>query len=150
MYILEDRQVKITNNIAERHMKTNLPCWPLLQMPPFFLSFQPSKVLRGRVLGPEPPPPRRRTKCPPVTSGPGHGAVHPRANGRHNELRGLGPSSHPSAHRGQPGSNEAASLPRRGQAARASTYEPMTRRASLGEFISWLFCFVLFFFVDIF
>ncbi len=122
-------------------MKANLPRWSLLQMPPLFLSFQPSQVLGGGVLGPEPPPPRRRTKCPPVTSGPGHGAVHPRANGRHDELRGLGPSSHPSARRGQPCSDEAASLSRRGQAARASTYEPMTRRTSLGEFISWLFFF---------
>lgn len=88
------------------------------------------------MLGPEPPPHRRRTKCPPVTSGPGHGAVHPRANGRHNKLRGLGPSSHPSAYRGQPGSDEAAGISRRGQTARASTYEPMTHCASLGEFIS--------------
>jgi len=78
------------------------------------------------VLGPESPSPWRRTKCPPVSSGPGHGAVHPGANGRHNELRGLGPSSHPSAFRGQPGSDEAPGLPQYGQAARAFTYEPMT------------------------
>lgn len=105
--------------------------------------FQPSQVLSGRLLGPEPPPPRWRTERPPVTSGPGHGAVHTRADGCHNELWGLGPSPHPSAYRRQPGSDEAAGLSRGGQAARASTYEPMTRRASLGKFISWLFFFFL-------
>lgn len=98
------------------------------------LSLQPGQVLKRGLLGPEPPCPRRGTKCPPVPSGPGHGAVPPRADGRHGELRGLGASPHPPARRGQRGSGEAAGLPEPGQAARASTYEPMTRRAALGNF----------------
>lgn len=74
----------------------------------------------------EPPRSQRWTRCPPVSSRPGHGTVHPRADGHHNQHRGLGPSPHPSACWDQPCSDEAASLSCHGQTARASTYEPMT------------------------
>lgn len=111
---------------------------------PFLWFFQPSQVLRRGLLGKEPPSHWWRTKCPPITSGPGHGTVHPRADGRINQLRGHGPSSHPPAHRGQPGTDEAANLPAHGQTAGTSAYEPMTHRATSWLFLLFLFSFVIF------
>uniref|UniRef100_A0A8C7XP35 Ribosomal protein S6 kinase n=1 Tax=Oryzias sinensis TaxID=183150 RepID=A0A8C7XP35_9TELE len=78
-------------------------------------------------LDPKPSSSRRRAERPSVSSGARHGAVRTGTDGRHQQLRGLGAPPHPSARRGQPCPHEAASLPRRRQTARPSSYEPMTR-----------------------
>lgn len=77
-------------------------------------------------LDPKPSSSRRRAERPSVSSGARHGAVRTGTDGRHQQLRGLGTPPHPSARRGQPCPHEAASLPRRRQTARPSSYEPMT------------------------
>ncbi|CAM9275145.1 unnamed protein product, partial [Lampetra planeri] len=86
---------------------------------------QPSQVLSGGLLAAELPPPRWRTQCPAVSSGPGYGTVHPGAD----DVTTSSEASAPLPIRQPAGVNLAQmkqqAYPVAAQTARTSTNEPM-------------------------